>query len=791
MLSFNLKVLFRHSLKSKFLYFFILISLSVSFAIISIVFQYIINEYKFNSTICESSRVCKLIRVNKTGIKSGFASFQKGKEAKELFPEIDKIVTYRKIKNAFYDKIHLKDFAFTNQDFFKVFNLRILSGNKNTLLTEPNSIVLSQSKAMILFGNTDIIGNEFSLNLSGNKYLLTVTGVFEDVQKNNTIIPGYLASIDVDIDYLKRTGLGTFADSYDALNEIYFLLNKENDYAHLKNKIIEIKPEYESIAKYDLQPFKEIYFNPTGVSDLNKHSNMKHIRIIIILGITMFFVSILNFIIMLNAHRLKKMREIGLKKVFGAKNSNLTYESIFESFVFVLVSILCGLVLTEFIKPILENVLNTEIIIKNYVGTFFLSMLILIIISSVVLGLTQRILLKKRSLTEVIHSSTPSLNSRSTIQPIPIIQSTILFTLIITISLIFIQLDYLLKYDLGFKSKKIVCVDNYYFSDKMDAFKTNAYKFPFIEKISSCEYLFPSESDYYTTVDCFLDQNANVETSASYLPVDFGMLELLNLELVKGKTFEDIPQSEAINSVIINESTAQKLNLKSPLNHYISYEYEDSLYTCKVVGVVKNFHFTTLHSNIEPLILKIDEDFYDAYYTYISFKDKITKQKLEKINNILAPFLPDQTREDLIILEDHIKKSYQKEVQIRNIFSFISILIFTILYLGLFSLSYIYVNQNFKKFAILSVYGGTYKNLLVFSIKRYYFQLFIGIFLAIPTSYVLFKLWQQNFYIKYQPGFVIISIILIFSALLAFVPTLLSIHKIKQSNLIESLRNEN
>ena len=81
---------------------------------------------------------------------------------------------------------------------------------------------------------------------------------------------------------------------------------------------------------------------------MNKHSNMKHIRIIIILGITMFFVSILNFIIMLNAHRLKKMRELGLKQVFGAKSSNLTYESMFESFVFVLVTILFGLVLTEF-----------------------------------------------------------------------------------------------------------------------------------------------------------------------------------------------------------------------------------------------------------------------------------------------------------------------------------------------------------------------------------------------------------------------------------------------------------
>ena len=206
--------------------------------------------------------------------------------------------------------------------------------------------------------------------------------------------------------------------------------------------------------------------------------------------------------------------------------------------------------------------------------------------------------------------------------------------------------------------------------------------------------------------------------------------------------------------------------------------------------MVKNFHFTTLHTYIEPLIFKIDEDFYDAYYTYISLNDEITKQKLEKINDILSPFLPDQTNEDLIILEDHIRTSYQKEVQIRNIFSFISILIFVILYLGLFSLSYIYVNQNVKKFAILSVYGGTYKNLLFFAIKRYYFQLFLGGFLAIPTSYFLFKLWQQNFYIKYQPEFWNISIILIFSTLLAFIPALLSILKIKKSNLIESLRNE-
>lgn len=790
MLFFNLKVLFRHFLKNRLLYLLILISLGVSFAIISLVFQYVINECKFNSTICESSKVCKLIRVNKNGVNSGFSSYQKGKEIKELFPEIKKVVTCRRIKFAFHDEIHLENFVFTNQDFFNIFNLNILLGNKSFLLTEPNSILLSESNAIKLFGNIDIVGDEFYLNLEENKCLLTITGVFEDIKKGNTITPGYLASIDVDIDYMKKAGLGVFAESYDALNEIFFLLNKREDYISLKSKIAEIKPEYDNIEKYSLQLFKDIYFNPGKVSDLNKHGNIKHIKIIIILGITVFFVSILNFIIMLNAHRLKKIRELGLKKIFGAENSILTYESIFESFIFVLVTILFGLALTEFFKPVLENILNAQIIVRNYLDSFLLSMLTLIIISSLVLGLTQRIVLRKYSLTRIVHSSKPTVNYKNKIQAMPIIQSSVLFSLIVSISLIFIQLNFLLKYDLGFNSKNIICVDNYYFSDKMDVFKADVYKLPFVEKISSCEYLFPSESDFYTKVECFVDGDENAVITSSYLPVDFGMLKLLNLNLINGNAFENIPRNEALNSVIINESAAKKLNLKNSLDQYLSYEYEDSIYVCKVIGMVKDFHFTTLHTNIEPLIFKIDEDFYDAYYTYISFNDKITKQKLEKINGILSPFIPGQIKEEIIILDDYIKKAYHTELQIRNIFTFISILLFIILYLGLFSQSFIYIRQNIKKFAILSIYGGNYKNLLFFAIKRHYFQLFLGAFIAIPISYFLFGLWQQNFYIKYQPGFLAAILIILFSFLLAFIPVLFSILKIKKSNLIVSLRNE-
>lgn len=229
--------------------------------------------------------------------------------------------------------------------------------------------------------------------------------------------------------------------------------------------------------------------------------------------------------------------------------------------------------------------------------------------------------------------------------------------------------------------------------------------------------------------------------------------------------------------------------MKNSLDQYLNYEYEDSIYVCKVIGMVKDFHFTTLHTNIEPLIFKIDGDFYDAYYTYISFNDKITKQKLEKINGILSSFIPSQIKEEIIILEDYVKKAYQTELQIRNIFTFISILLFIILYLGLFSQSFIYIRQNIKNFAILSIYGGNYKNLLFFAIKRHYFQLFLGAFIAIPISYFLFDLWQQNFYIKYQPGFLAAILIVLFSFLLVFIPVLFSILKIKQ-NLIGSLKNE-
>lgn len=704
---------------------------------------------------------------------------------REDIPEIDEVVrieSYRtksvtmKYKN---NLLTVKDCIYADDGFFDIFSHKVIEGNLSTALTDPMAIVLTEKEAKRLFGSESAVGKNIQYQ---KKYILHVTAVIEDVPQNTSIkFNSIISAISL------KTLLGSYAFQWGTSNyHTYALIQEQGDLSLIQEKIniaIESKLPKERKGQVELElfPFKSLYFT--------EFRNPSSLIILSSVGLLILIIAIINFINLTVAKASTRAREVGVRKALGSKRSSLIKQFVTEAIVVSFIAVNISILLTNLLIPGLNSLSGTHfgIVFINSPLNWFLFICGSIILGFIA-GLYPAFYLSKFQPVQVlkgkIHDGTKSLFLR---KGLIVFQFVISISLIICTILIGKQLEFMQNQNLGFNKENIICIQgSSEIKSNFKIFKSELSKNPNITQVANSGYM-PGLGGIQGWGGIKYKNRNGEEKQGNFVvnTVDKSFLELLDFELVKGKFFSCDTKRDS-NSIIINETAVKECEIDNPVGTIIDIWGEDR----EIVGVVKDFHYKSMHTKIEPQIFVNRPDGVGYISIKIALNDNESMSNLIKeIRKQWDEFSPNFPM-NYYFLDDRIDNFYKSEQRFGMIFKWFSILAILIACLGLFGLASFTVAKRTKEIGIRKVNGASVSNifsLLIFDFTKWIILAFI---ISCILSYYAIEKWLTEFAYKTDISWWVFVISGLIAFLVALITITLQTYKAAVKNPVDALRFE-
>ncbi len=666
-------------------------------------------------------------------------------------------------------------FFAANPGTLEVFNFDFISGNESTSLSRPNSIVLSRSLAEKYFNSVNVVDQQ--LWIGGNQY--SIKGVFEDWPENSHLKPTALVYSE------SPTSNYEIQDWFDMENYTYVLLDPSTDQKKLNENLGQLRVDYlvpglqgsgVDVA-FQSQPLKGIYFEPALLSDIPK-GNPRYIIALGMAGLLVLLIAGLNYINLSLTQSTKRSNEIRLKKLLGISRKQLFFQSAAESSIMTLLAmVISGILIAAFDNVYFKysGFSALDLMSNGYI-------LIIVLFVTFVFGLIGN----GYSGMYLSFSSAPmntEKKSTSTFKRILLgFQFAVASVIIMATITMTEQIDFMKNKDLGFSKEHVLIISvpgNDELKSKLIQFRERIKDFSTIEHASLIGGgALPGEDNGKEIFQVAIDGN-EVEKVYNFYRIDENYCNLLNINFDAGRNFETHRASDKTDAVLINQALANSLNWDDPLGKTIHYGGEPR----KVIGVVQNFHNTSLHNVIEPIVFLYDENFSSNLLVKAQLSD------IENIKALWADFFPD-TPFELRYFDEFIATMYSKEDYLSKLLSFFSLVSLGLCCMGLFAIFSLHILHKTKELSIRKVLGAGAANLINAATKNYIIIVVLAIGTAIPISWYFMNNWLGDFSYRIDMN----PLIFVYSASLVLLMSCLTLlyHIIKSINVnpIDSLRNE-
>ena len=642
------------------------------------------------------------------------------------------------------------------KNFFEYFPFEFIEGNWASALPDENSICISQEIASQLFGNQKALGKEV---VFGNKKVL-VRGVYKK-DKNSSYNPSAVVNF-MDL-RLKNTN-GQWG------NFQYTLLIKANPSSkiHIEKTLKQlyyqnmtmlyakdrgISPK-EFIEKFgEIKPFVE----PLSMIRLHSKSggltegkgNYQLLLIMIGLSVLILILSIVNYINLATANAIKRAKEVGVRKIMGASKSNIILQFIFETIIIALFSILLSLAIVELALPYYNEFLNKNIILNG--SQFYLQLISIFIVTVVVAGIFPAIYVSNFETLKVLKGNFGRSKSGVWLRNgMLIFQFAIASFFIIGSYIVYQQVEHMTTKDFGFKASQIINLNyrNVYGDgitnanryQKYTSIKNKLLNIKGVKKVAGGAFKFGDGAPIVTTYNF-----KEVSVDGNNIPVDFGMLEMMQIKMVQGRSFNSKFANDTINNILINETAMKMLKDKNPIGKNINWDGKQ----LTIVGVVKDFNLYNPADPIGPMTffhLKTIPWFMGTLNNiYIEVSPETMTETLADIEKLwLKDVDPDYPFQYDFVDKDY-KKSYSSYVKQKDMFSLLNAIVILIALFGLFSLASYSIERRMKEIAIKKTLGAETNVLLKELSKQYIIFCVIGFVLALFPAYYLLNKWLENF----------------------------------------------
>ncbi len=685
---------------------------------------------------------------------------------------------------------HGENVLCANPDFLEVFTFPLIRGDPKTALREPFSILITEGAAQEHFEGKNPVGQKIKLN---DTLICQVTGVLKDVPENTQLHCDFIVSYST----LQRTGEVSEAwDSFDK-DYVYLLLSEDADPKVVEQKIPaifgrHITPEVASKFQFELQPLGDIYFNvyvSGRQGDLDPAGEASMIYTMGLVAIFILLLAIANFINLSTAKSADRTREVGVRKVFGAQRKHLIRQFLGESLLITFVSVCFGLMFYEIFKAWVKPLLPREALADFYTNpTMALLLVALILVVGILAGFYPALYLSRFRPIAVLQSKTGIRSRKSFLRKtLVVFQFTIAIGFVCTTAIVYKQTHYITTMELGFDRENILVLD---FEDERASGDCQLLK---DEILRNTNVLAATATNgppgrrthsfygFYKTPE--RSQKEMLVGRAYFVDHDF--LSTFGLEIVQGRGFSEDMASDVNRAMILNQSAVEHLETDDLVGHNL-YGGGDKVY--EIVGVVKDFHGTTLDYSYRPvsiIMLRPKE------WRSLSIKlpPENIPASISSIRNVWEATFPGEVF-DYSFLEDDIRNSYAEYKSSGTLQLVLSVITLTIACLGIFGLvSYTAVRRT-KEIGIRKVLGATVASIVAMLSKEFVVLIGLSNLIAWPLAYILMRSFLQEFPFQVKIGLDTFLLTGLVAMCLAVLSASFQAVKAALTNPVETLRYE-
>ncbi|OOQ61841.1 ABC transporter permease [Mucilaginibacter pedocola] len=804
-----IKTAFRSLLKNKGFTAINILGLALGLCACLLIVFYVVDELSYDRYNTKHDRIFRVNSDLKLGENRKDYAVIMPPLAKTLIAEFPYVEDAVRVKNAY--TIHVKKgdvnmveskAAFADPSLFHVFTLPMLTGDAKTALAEPNSLVLTESTAVRYFGKTDVVGTTMTLNENQN---FKVTGVIKDLPKTSHFNFDFFLSMATWEDSRSNAWLRNDYTTYVLLKDKAdakklsaslnpFLYKVSGD--QMKKEIGMSYNDFEKSGSYfrmDLIPLTDIHLKSNRIGELGANSTIQYVYIFSAIAIFILLIACVNFMNLSTARSANRAREVGVRKVLGSSRSFLVAQFLSESIMVTFFATIIALVFAVGLLPQFNQLAGKEMAVTSSTLIWLIPAAVFtVLFVGALAGSYPAFFLSAFQPIEVLKGKLSAgfkgggLRSFLVVFQFGISVFLIMGTLVIKNQLNFIQTT-----NLGFNRDQVLVIQNAYELNKeTKTFKNELTQLPGVTSATMTDFLPVSVNRRSTSIffkDATLDQKNSIFPQS--WEVDTEWIPTLDIKMAAGRNFAADRVSDS-SAIIINEAAAKFLGYKNALGQtlYKSNGGKTELSNTvkyEVIGVMKDFHYSSMHEKIEPLIIRLAEN-----NGSISLRVNASNLPalMSQIKTKWAGFSPVQM--NYSFMDQDFDASYRSEQRVGTIFIIFTTLAIIIACLGLFGLAAYAAEQRTKEIGIRKVLGASVSAIVGMLSKDFVKLVVISIVFAVPLAWYCMTLWLQDFAYRVNIQWWVVAVAGLAAIAIAVITVSFQSVKAALANPVKSLKNE-
>lgn len=753
MLKNNLKIAWRNIKRNKGYSLLNISGIAIGLAAFWLIALYVADELSYDRSFSKADRIYRIAQhANWEGGSFDMAvtSPPYAMAFKRDFPEVEDAVRIGIEAGdvMHYDSKTIKqdDICYAENSFFRLFDYPFLFGDANTSLAEPGSIVITESLAKKLFADVSQAINK-TIGLGSGKYPVKVTGVIPDIPTNS---------------HLQFSGIRSFgeddlkSEDWDAaFLYTYILLKKGTDIKSLENKLIPLEKDIAQqmgVTEFqmELQPLTDIHLHSDLDYELSSNGNISRVYMFIVIGLLVLLIAVINYMNLSTARSTMRVKEIGIRKVVGSGKNHLIGLFISEALLVTFIAAVVAFFLVQSALPFFNELAEKDLGlwrfgIVNTVGVI----LFFTVLTGLISGSYPALFLSRFKMIPSLKGQLGNMQTSVVFRKsLVVVQFVITVCLISGSYIIYRQMQFVSQKNLGFNKEQVLIshIDDMKVRSEIPALKEALLKSPLVESAATASN--PLGDSYLGKVGFYFEMNGKMMEKiqlANYLTVDEDFLSTNGMQLLQGRNFSKDMPTDKDAAVIINQTLMESLGYSDAINKKVQYKTgNDSTVYRKVIGVVKDFHSTSLLHKIEPMVLFMPPEDGERDNIYVKIAKGQAAAGIAFVKSTFDNFDPEN-QADVHFLDDNFNRQYLAEQKQEKLAMIFTVLAFIISCLGLLGLVIFIAAQRKKEIGVRKVLGASIGSVTILLSKDFGKLVAIAALIAFPIAWFAMERWLQDF----------------------------------------------
>ena len=775
-----LKIAWRNILRNKLFAMINTLGLAVGMACFILITLWIQDELNFDKFHANRDDLYLLTIIHPEDTMDPNVPYALAPRLADEFPEIihyTRIYEYGNIATCSFKyqpdeglpiRFYENNVSLVDSSFFPMFSFRFLHGTPETALQNPNSVVITDKIANKYFGHDNPLGKVLTFN---NRQDLVVTGVIH-IPSHSSIQLDFIAPLP-----------NRLENDWNWRDPSYVLLDKNVSFPDFREKIagsIQKYSNYQNAERFrtDVLPLTQVYLN---------FGRRTYVYIFSVIAFFILLIACINYMNLATASSANRAREVGLRKVMGAKRSELIQQFLGESIFLAALGLVLSLIMVKIGLPLINNLMSKQLTFSILHGhLMYLFLFGLIFAVGLISGIYPALFLSSSRPVDSLKASLNFKSRRSAFRMVTVVGQFAISVLLITCTaVVFKQLNYIQKRPLGFNTNHIIKVQiNPTLLNRFNSYKDKLLQNPNILYVTAGQEV-PYNEDYKTSGVEWDGKDPELTPMVRYTISHFDYIETFEMELVDGRSFNRDSLADT-NNYVINEEAARYMGLEEPVGKRLKFWGNNGT----IIGVVKNYHHVPLHREIMPHVFTINpRNSRWLRYIFIKIAPENIPDAMRYIKETSESYAPDYPYE-YSFLDQGIGNLYQAEQRLGKIFGYFAFLAIFISCLGIFGLASFTAEKRTKEIGIRKVLGAPVSSIVLLLSREFSRWILLANIIAWPIAWYVMHKWLQNF--AYRTG--LNPVIFVFAFVLSFIIAALPISyqslKAALADPVDSLRYE-